>query len=546
MSLIRPFFEQTRATFLSLPMPSRVIFVMLVVAIALGLAMLVRGETGTRSEYLLGGRTLGEQELDSVELAFARAGLNRWEREGRRVKIPVDTRGDYLAALDNATLPLSLRTPLQKAMQEASVFESSEMRRTREMHAKEISLGKKIEAFPDVRYASVEYSVGERVGLGRKRSQSASVIVVPEGIEPLQKNRINAIKDLVRGSYADMTPESVVVIDTNGTSSSSLSDEEDLLRRRREEEEASYVLKVRKLLYELGDIKVAAYAEIDPTMDSERAVLKYDEQPTTIGETTRKVASETTRPLNQGVPGAATNVTQNRPLSLEENSQRSKTSEDERQSTRVAGQQYEQSRLASLQTKRVRITVGLPDSYYRKVWASKYPKLDPDDPESVTPADFTEQIETIKRETKEFIKQAVSPILPDISVGEDKFDQLVEVWDYPDLPTGTYEDPQLAAHFLTWLAESWQTLALAMLGIVALLVARSAVRGGTGDASPAEFGEGFGLELPPPPATNENDRDAGETMTITGVSLRDELTSLVEKNPEVAANVIRSWVGEAA
>jgi len=35
-------------------------------------------------------------------------------------------------------------------------------------------------------------------------------------------------------------------------------------------------------------------------------------------------------------------------------------------------------------------------------------------------------------------------------------------------------------------------------------------------------------------------------MEITGGSLQDELVALVEDNPEVAANVIRSWVGEAA
>lgn len=545
--MIRTFLEQSRATFLALPMPSRVIFVMLVVAIALGLGMLVRGGNTAKSEYLLGGRVLSVQELDSVDIAFGNAGLSGWEREGRRIKVPAESHADYLAALDASSLPLSLRTPLQKALEEASVFESSDMRRTREMHAKEVSLGKKVEAFPEVRYASVEYSIGERIGMGRKRTQSASVVVVPEGLEPLPKNRIVAIKDLIRGSYADMTVEDVVVIDTNSTYTGSLSDDDDLLRRRREEEEAYYTLKVRKQLYEFGEVKVAAYAEIDPTMDLERAMLSYDEQPTTIAETTRKTETDLTRPLQQGVPGVETNVTQNRPVSLEENVERSRTSEDERDSTRVAGQQYEQSRLASLQTKRVRISVGLPDSYYRKVWAKRFPDRDPNNPGDVAPADFTEQIETIKRETKERIEKAVAPVLPNVEVGEDKFDQLVEVWDYPDIAEPIVEESKAAEYALTWLAESWQTLALVLLGLVALLVARSAARGGSGDAeTPGEFREGFGLEIPAPPANEPTTNDPSEAMQITGMSLKDELVNLVEKNPEVAANVIRSWVGEAA
>jgi flagellar M-ring protein FliF len=35
-------------------------------------------------------------------------------------------------------------------------------------------------------------------------------------------------------------------------------------------------------------------------------------------------------------------------------------------------------------------------------------------------------------------------------------------------------------------------------------------------------------------------------MEITGGSLRDELIRLVENNPDVAANVLRSWISDAA
>lgn len=84
-----------------------------------------------------------------------------------------------------------------------------------------------------------------------------------------------------------------------------------------------------------------------------------------------------------------------------------------------------------------------------------------------------------------------------------------------------------------------------MLALVALLVAKSAAKA-SGDPSPTEFREGFGLEIPaPPPELAESEEDS-EKMTITGGSLKDELLTLVEGNPEVAANVIRGWVGEAA
>ena len=87
--------------------------------------------------------------------------------------------------------------------------------------------------------------------------------------------------------------------------------------------------------------------------------------------------------------------------------------------------------------------------------------------------------------------------------------------------------------------------ALILLALVALLVARSAATSG-GDSTPANFNEGFGLEIPAPPPEPEASEEDEEKMTITGGSLKDELLSLVDDNPEVAANVIRGWVGEAA
>ena len=207
----------------------------------------------------------------------------------------------------------------------------------------------------------------------------------------------------------------------------------------------------------------------------------------------------------------------------------------------VAGQQYENSRLASLQVKTVRVSVGLPMSYYEAVHAQEALKKDPDAPVApMLDADF----EKLKTKTEKNIQTAVTPLLPDVSAGADRF-PLVEVWEYPDLPSPAPPEPETAKLALTWLAGSWQTIALILLALVALFVARSAAKG-SGDASPNEFHEGFGLEIPAPPPEVVDPADDPDQMTITGGSLKDELLTLVEGNPEVAANVIRGWVAEAA
>lgn len=544
MSFLEQTTGQARQAFTAMPMQSRVIAVMLVAAIAIGLTFLVRGDDSAGKELLFGGRSFGEQELDSVEMAFSHAGLNEWEREGRRIKIPRESKAAYLAALEESSqLPMSLRSSVQDAINAASVFDSSHMQDTRVMHAKEQDLGDKIATFPDVRWASVEYDRGERQGLSRSRPQSASVMVVPEGTGSLSRQRIMAIKEFIRGAYADMSIDDVVVIDTNSTSTSALMDDEDPVVRKKREVEALFEQKVRSLLVGFPAL-VAVSAEIDPTMDVEMTTVKYDPEPTSISNVTRKIETSTNRPSNGGVPGTIPNAIGNRATSLDQVPEMTTSKEDERETRGVAGQQYENSRLAPLQVKTIRVSVMLPVSYYEQLHAQEFLKKQPDKTAVDVPAMDDVVLEQLKAKTKKNIQSSITVLLPEVAAGADRF-PLVEVSDYPDLPAIRTPEPDTAKLALTWLAQSWQTIALVILALVALLVAISAAHGSAG-SPPKAFQEGFGLEMPAPPPELVNSEDKVEKMTITGESLKDELLLLVEGNPEVAANVIRGWVGEAA
>lgn len=527
-----------------MPMQSRVISILLVAAIMIGLAFLVRGSDSSRSQVLFGGRSLTEHELDAIELAFSRAGLNEWRREGRRIEIPVEHRAEYLAALNEASsLPITLRNHTKEAIESTNIFDSSAMRNAREMQAKEADLGIKISAFPDVQWASVEYDEGERRGLSRARPQAASVFVIPEGNLPLTRSRIKDIQELVRGSYAGLSSEDIVVVDANSTTGSA-SEEDDPLLRKQREAEVRIEQKVRDLL-EGFPAKVGVSAEIDPTMDVQKAVLKYDAEPTNLFNKTTKSEVTSNRQPVRGVPGTATNAIGNRAASLEEELESSRSKEDTRESTGVAGQQYEASRMASLQVKTVRVSVGLPTSYYVQLHTQDYLKKNNDKTALDVPPMSDTDLENLRAKTKKTIQSAVTVLLPDVEAGADRF-PLVEVWDYTDFPEAAPEEPETAKLILTWIADSWQSLALIGLAVLALWVARSAAKGGEELAPPPEFVEGFGLEIPSPPPASEESEEDKDRMTITGKSLKEELLTLVEGNPEVAANVIRGWVGEAA
>lgn len=544
MNFFKQSSEQAREAFASMPMQSRIITGMLVLAIAIGLAFLVRGDASGDGEFLFGGRSFSDQELAGMEMAFSAAGLNDWRREGTRMTIPSKDKSAYLAAMEqSATLPMSLHSNVQDAINATTVFDSSQLHDARVDAALERDLGRSIAQMADIKAATVVHDRGERRGLGREASQSASIFVQPEGTQPLSKQRIDSIRELVRGAYAGMRGEDVVVTDANAISGTGFSDDDDPLLRKQREAEAWMEKKVRKVLVGYP-AEIAVSAEVDPTMDVEKTQLSYDAEPTMLANDTRKIETTTNRQPPRGVPGAQPNAIGNRPTSLDETLETMKSKEDERSTRGVAGETYENMRLASLQVKQIRVTVGLPQSYYEALHVQQQVRRDPDkSAEDIAPMTDAE-FEALKSETVDTIQSAVAPLLPDVAAGADPLPQ-VAVFTYPDLPGPEPAGPDTAKIAMTWLAQSWQTLALVFLGLIALMVARSAIAGG-GGTSPAEFNEGFGLELPAPPAAVDDRDEDPDKMTITGSSLKDELLTLVEGNPEVAANVIRGWVGDAA
>ena len=189
MRTIRQSSDQFRNAFSEMPTLSRIVSMTLIAAVVLGFATLIGSSDAVETEYLFGGRTLGQQEMDSVELTFSRAKLDGWRRDGQRIQIPSASRAEYLAALDeSAALPMSLRSLVQEAIDKASLFEPTSQRLARESHAKERDLGNRLSMFPEIRWASVEHDMGDRKGLSTERIQSASVVVCPVGEQPLSRH----------------------------------------------------------------------------------------------------------------------------------------------------------------------------------------------------------------------------------------------------------------------------------------------------------------------------------------------------------------------
>jgi flagellar M-ring protein FliF len=213
---------------------------------------------------------------------------------------------------------------------------------------------------------------------------------------------------------------------------------------------------------------------------------------------------------------------------------------------RVAGEEMETKREAAFQPTRVTFSVGIPKTYFEDLWRKQYAVTNPEATDG-TPTVPANELAKLEMTIQDEMQKALAPLLPPVEAGADKY-PLVEVWAYDELPVAPASKAGVAEQALTWLADSWQALALLGLALCALWVARSVGRS-VGAPRP-EFEEGFGLELPKPPEEEEEDvleNSGGPMLEITGLTLQRDLHRLVENNPEAAANVLRNWLeGEAA
>ena len=105
----------------------------------------------------------------------------------------------------------------------------------------------------------------------------------------------------------------------------------------------------------------------------------------------------------------------------------------------------------------------------------------------------------------------------------------------------------------SWLAANWPTLGMSFLGLVSLLMLRSMLRSGAAAPTPTPDASAARAATRP-----EEEEQPGETVeqaqqrklrarrAAGGPSLRDELVEMVKEDPDAAANILRSWIGDAA
>jgi len=540
--------------FKSMTPGARVTAGMLLVMIIISLVYLFVFPSRQADRYLFGSKEFSDAEIATMQRAFGLENLDDYQLQGNRIRVPGGRLNEYMQALHKAGFsPEDIERDIEEIRERGSgFFESEKEKEFWRSQAQQQKLARAIRKRPEIAWATVQYREVKLRGFPPEVERSAAVVACGEGNRPLDRSTARSIRTLA-GSWFAIRPEDVAVNDVNGDTLAAGEDVGGLSKEARmyADTKSYYDEYYRKQILQcLAFVGPGTYAtvnvELDPTIANESTVVTVDPQTVAVNSETFEKRTEN-GPAQGGRPGAVPNqVAGNEPRTLATtNSQESTSDESHEQQSSITGHEQTRQRKAALVPTKVTATVSIPKSYFKKV-------VDGQLPEGTTLADL--QPEVLSKELLEAennvirqIEDKVVKTLPPLAAGEDQYPR-VEVSSYQDLPEALPQPPTISYTAWLWFSENWKTLGLFAIGLVSLFVLRSMLRSVTPKVTAAPAEEA----IADTDATDEQSEEEEIPAILhrrspaTGLTLREELISMVREDPDAAANVLRNWIGDAA
>ena len=557
MDFLNKAYQQAADLLRSMTPAARITTAALLILIGLSVAMLLRGGFAQGDLYLFGGRVLSDREIGRLEAAFAKAGLNDWDVTGSRIRVPRQKRFEYVgaAAEDNA-LPENFDSVLEDIIQGSSPFETKELRDMKRKFALQRELAQVIERLSGIEQATVKYNEERTSGFSREVKRSALVAARSENNDFLTSEQVETIRRTV-ASGIGMPPDDVVVTDLRGASYPGSSRDglptstDNVYASNKQSFEQYYREKIVNSLSMIPGVVVGVNVELDPRINQTSNTQTYNQpQPVRTTNTTSKLTSRSA-PTGGRVGAVPNGGLGNRAeeVAVTQGGSESTSSESHEESVAVIGHETVNTVEAGMTPTAVTVAIQVPASYFRTIWQERNPARAGQPPAQPEAAD----LKHIETEEAGRIQKSVMNLIPRLSAGKDPY-QRVEVNSYLDAPIAEAVTPTTVQQATNWLSSNWTTLLTAAMALLALVFVRSTLR--QAKQAPAQ-GESSPLVLAAEAGADEAADQAGEDAAVVnhalkrrfqtaGPNLRDELADLVREDPDAAANILSTWIGDAA
>lgn len=559
MNFLNDNLKQLQQLFLSMSNGARITSAILLVAIVVSLVYLFQYQVSAGDTYIYGGREFSQAELAAMEDALSKSGLNQYELVGYRIRVPRSKRDEYTRAiaeqgatpkdayeLDNLD---SKFNPLMGREQQRLMAKTMEQRRLAGM----------IMDMQGIQTATPMISETVSPGFPRTVERSAVVTVKAEGSRALTESEIRSIRRIVVNANAGMKESQVSIVDQNTSEEHTVADDTGQLLPEKNpyvQMKKYYEDELRKkIVRRLAEYSpnVEVFAELDPTLRQVEAAKTLDTTPVVISQNSETRSSRSTDPELGGTPGVPANNPAsgaNGTASVAASAAKESVEDRSSESTEsTVGGRITEIATAGLVLKGVTVSIGIPRSFYEKLWVQKNPVAEGEEVPEM-PQQFLDDTEI---EYQKLIQEIVRPMIPKVGQGEDIYQNIAVETD-PVFEPEPILEPSTSDHALAWLAGNWQTVGMFMLGLVGVVMLRGMVKSATkqqeleDEADAEELAIDAAMEATQ--AASEEDVKAANKLKrrfgTTDKSLREELTELVEDDVDAAANVLRSWIGDAA
>lgn len=569
MDFLNKLFAQLNDLFKSMSPGARVTAGLLLVAVVVSLGYLFNSQAGGADTFLLSGQSFSSEELSAMEAAFGKAGLSDYSVDGARVRIVKSRQAAYLGALaDGDALPASFGSHLTQAVGAAGPFTPRAQQEEMIKHAKQRELAMIIRSMNGIENAVVHYDISKRTGgLSNNQVITASVSVKPRGNLQLDERQVPMIRSLVAAAIAGLAHENVTVVDINGRAyhskggngaGSALDDPYLSMTRAYKDTIESGI---REALTYVPGVTATANVELDREMMKKIVDTKVD--PKTVPISVKTQENTLTTNSSAGGPGGRVGLAQqqpNAPASLPSGGGGGSNTDDSRSTSEqmnTASTSNSTIEMAGLTPKRVAVAIGVPSDYFEQVWYLQNPPADGAEKKKPDAA----ALAAIEATEMKRIKEHVTQLIPKPFDPAQPIDPatLVTVTSFPRLAPQELNGPSMVDRGLDWLAQSWSTIGMIGLGLFSLMMLKSFV-GSVSVPNPApdvrsatisEDDEDEESATTKGGIAASGDKDAtgkSKQRTLqrrlgTGMSLREELIDMVREDPEAAANVLRSWIG---
>jgi len=556
MDFLNQAVSQIRELMLSMTPAARVTALLLVSVIGVSLGYLFQQHSAGPDDYLFNGEFLPSRDVDRAEAAIAQAKLSGYERVGNRIKVPREKKAAYLAAVaDAGALPPNFHTILEDAL-DLGPFVDRVTRQRRIDAAREQQLSMMIREMDGIEDAKVMYDVRRQQGLSKAREVTATVTVRPAPGEGISPRRLKMIKKAVAGAIAGLNPSDVTVANVGdgstyggGTDDASAELMEGTYYSTRIAYERLMKSNIENLLHNIPGVRVQVTAELDEAIERTTRTTTPEGEATALRETQQDEDTETSELNNGGRPRLTAQGPGRSSDQAAEATVKNKKTKGSRQTENFVGTKEQLLKESGLVPQHVRAAIAIPSNYLVSVWRERQRKKG-EDPKQPLPKDIDTTLQGIQKEVEQNIEHVVVPLLPK-EVGENPFSD-VKITFFESLTPDPMQEPSTTDQALRWAGQNFNTLTMAFLAMVSLVMLRSMVKSIPSSAPSAPLGEAtLSFDLDPSESQEANgEQDAGDNnrprlRLNKGPSLKDDLTEMVREDPDAAAAILRTWIGNA-